>query len=78
MHRSGRTGRVDRDGKCITLYESRDLYKLDKLEKMCRIQFDYVTLPKEGEKRQSQIRDLAVKAMEIARLKTEDRVNWNY
>ncbi|MFW5794929.1 MAG: DEAD/DEAH box helicase [Bacillota bacterium] len=32
IHRSGRTGRVDMDGKCISIYEFNDNQYLDKLE----------------------------------------------
>lgn len=32
IHRSGRTGRVDMDGKCISIYDFKDNQYLDKLE----------------------------------------------
>ncbi|XP_040292070.1 nucleolar RNA helicase 2 [Bufo bufo] len=45
VHRSGRTGRAGRTGICISLYESRDRYYLNNVERSTGITFKRVGIP---------------------------------
>ncbi|XP_044152375.1 nucleolar RNA helicase 2 [Bufo gargarizans] len=45
VHRSGRTGRAGRTGICISLYESRDRYYLNNVERSTGITFKKVGIP---------------------------------
>ncbi|KAM5140702.1 nucleolar RNA helicase 2-A-like [Mantella aurantiaca] len=45
VHRSGRTGRAGRTGVCISLYEPRDRYYLQNVERSTGIKFKRVGIP---------------------------------
>lgn len=44
LHRAGRTGRMNRSGKVISLFEQRELYKKDKYERHLGINISMATL----------------------------------
>jgi ATP-dependent RNA helicase CshB len=47
-HRSGRTGRMGKDGSVLVIYNEKDKITLDKIKKMNNIDFHHITLTKTG------------------------------
>lgn len=45
VHRSGRTGRVGRDGTCITFYDNRTKPQIERIGRVTKIQFEKVGPP---------------------------------
>mmetsp|Transcript_5239 Transcript_5239/g.18616 ORF Transcript_5239/g.18616 Transcript_5239/m.18616 type:complete len:439 (+) Transcript_5239:847-2163(+) len=46
VHRSGRTGRAGRKGKCVTLYTPRDKYALLEIERFTKNNFEWIGAPR--------------------------------
>ncbi len=47
VHRSGRTGRFDKSGKCITLVTQRELHKLPRLLNLIKVEPKWIGPPPE-------------------------------
>jgi len=52
MHRIGRTGRAEEEGKSILFYTEREEYYTDKIEKLMGMEIEKLTIPEQVEKTQ--------------------------
>jgi ATP-dependent RNA helicase DDX21 len=49
IHRSGRTARAGKEGKCITIYSRNTEFLIQQIEMQAGIKFEHIDVPKPGE-----------------------------